>query len=107
MGRMPILFKAVLGLLLLLVIAACNPLQLLLPQPDISDPTPNPLSLSANVNDSTSGTISFQNDGNEPLDFSVSDDQSWLSITPTSGSLAAGNVQALLAPTTPMKPTRP
>ncbi len=69
------LAKVALGLLVLLLLAAC-------PQktPLITDPTPNPLELAAQVNGSVIDSISFSNSGDAPLTYTASESADWLQI---------------------------
>lgn len=58
-------------------------------QADISEPRPDPLELAASVGESASGSVSFDNGGNLPLEYTASTSGSWLTVT----SGAAGTVQ--------------
>ncbi len=59
------------------------------PAPDIGTPTPESISMIAIIGQTATATLSFQNEGNLPLDYSVSDGAAWLTVEPpTSGSLA-------------------
>jgi len=65
-------------------------------KPVLSNVTPS-LSLAAQVSQSRASQISFSNSGNAPLNYSVSSNQTWLTIgkgsgtATVSGTLAAGN----------------
>ncbi|MFK8083129.1 MAG: BACON domain-containing carbohydrate-binding protein [Granulosicoccus sp.] len=59
---------------------------------------PNPLNLMARLQESSDGTISFDNTGNASLDFTAdADDDStaWITISPFSGRVDAGGSQTL------------
>jgi hypothetical protein len=83
-----------LGTSLLLILASCGPSGST-SQPRITDPTPNPLSLSAAVGESAVGNVSFTNAGNSVLSFTVTGDADWLNVSPTSGSLTPNSSQTL------------
>jgi hypothetical protein len=64
-------------------------------QPTISNPTPNPVNLAANVNMANSSSFSFQNTGNTGLIYTVNKPMvaTWLNITAgASATIAAGNM---------------
>ncbi|MGI5864104.1 MAG: BACON domain-containing protein [Myxococcales bacterium] len=59
------------------------------PAPDIGTPTPTSISMTAIIGQTASATLSFENVGNLPLDYTVSAGAAWLTVQPpTSGSLA-------------------
>lgn len=74
--------------------------------PEISDPIPNPLNLSAEVNGSETGSISFQNSGNAQLTYTASESEPWLEITSgVSGTVALGATATIdLTATCPATP---
>ena len=63
--------------------------------PVLGTPTPNPLNLTAFVNASTSGNISFKNTGNADLTYNVSASASYLSTSKSSGTVTAGATESV------------
>lgn len=62
------------------------------PEPDITEPTPNPLDRVALVDETITATISFSNAGVADLTYSTSESASWLDITAgSSGVVASGD----------------
>ena len=66
-----------------------------LPMAILSTVSPAVLDLDAQVGDSTDGSISFSNNGDADLEYSISSDQSWLTASPISGSLTSGQTQSV------------
>ncbi|ASJ76293.1 BACON domain-containing protein [Granulosicoccus antarcticus] len=63
--------------------------------PILSEIDPSSLSLSADVNQSDASSVSFSNDGNAVLNYSVTSNQPWITTEPASGSVAVNGNESV------------
>jgi hypothetical protein len=63
--------------------------------PILGDISPDPLTLEGQTTQSTSSSFTLQNIGGADLTFAISSNQSWLTATPTSGTIEAASTQII------------